>query len=291
MPSTNIPIPEKGYFGTSPSARKTTDELRRQVTKLKADLEIERNKLKQSYRDRGLEIKRIQENSEREKQKAVENVLSRLQTEHAVELKRVREQVAKEKETELRQVVKFKEEEAKALKQQIAEVKDSNKQCEEELRRLRLERGRGDNDHVESERKMRNEIHVLREQKHKAEEMYRLKASSDSEKAETIKRLKADHEAALQKLIKESKKESAKDMQHIRSTEKALEDKSQELAFKEKLARKLEAERDELARRRSSVDLETPRRSRLLDAGETNDTNDIHVSLQHHRTIDIAVIL
>ena len=273
MPSTNIPVPDRTHFGTSPNSRKTVDDLRRQVTKLKADLEAERNKVKQAYRDKSSEIKRIQEGFEKEKQKAAESALKRLQTEHAVELKKQRENVAKEKENELRQVVKFKEEEAKALKQQIVDEKEKNKQSEEELRRFLVERGKEENDHGENERKLRNEIFLLREQKQKAEEMYRLKISADTEKAEIIRRLKAEHEAEIQKLLKESKRESAREHQHIRSTEKALEDKSHALAFKDMLARKFEAERDELARRRSSVDLESLRRSRLFDSFEEMASN------------------
>ena len=285
MPSSSIPVPDRD-LGNSPSSRKTNlEELRRHNAKLRSDLEAERVKVRQVVRDKSAEVKRIQENFEKEKQKAIELATKRLTNEHAAEIRKVRENTAKEKDNELRQVMKFKEEEVKTMKQQIAEEREKNRSAEEELRRVLVDKGREGEDRSEIERKLRSEIAALKEQKQRADEMYRVKVSDDNEKAETIRRLKAEHEIELQKFMRDTKRESIHSLQQRRLTERALEEKAHELAFKDHLAKKLEAEKDNLQRRLSqSGDLESLRKSNLhrmgasLDLG-SNDRLDESVSI------------
>lgn len=289
MPSSSIPVPDRD-LGNSPSSRKSNvEDLRRHNNKLRSDLEAERAKVRQVLRDKSAEIKRIQDNFEKEKQKAIELATKRLTTEHAAELRKARENTAKEKDNELRQVLKFKEEEVKTMRQQINDEKEKNRHAEEELRRVLVDRSKEGEDHSEVERKLRSEVTSLKEQKQKAEEMYRVKCSADNEKAELIRRLKADHELELQKFVKDSKRESIHSLQQRRLTEKALEEKEHALAYKDHLARKLEAEKDDLQRRLSSGDLETLRRSTLrtsssFDLG-VNDRLDESVSINFERKI------
>lgn len=266
MPSANgnISIMDK-EFGIN--SKKNTEELKRQVAKLKADLETERSKLKQVHRDKTADLKRIQENHEKERHRLVESATKRLQSEHAVELRRVRETLNKEKENELRQVLKFKEEELKSLKQQIHDEKDRSKRSEEDIKKSFLDRTKSNSS--EAEQKLRIELSDLKEQKRKLDELYKLKCASDYEKAELIRRLKSEHEREVSALIKESKREVAKEFQHLKSAEKALEEKNHELAFKDQLTRKLEAER---VGRRTSLDssqVDSPLRSRLSSNTET----------------------
>ncbi|PFX31720.1 RIMS-binding protein 2 [Stylophora pistillata] len=262
MPSSSIPVPDRD-LGNSPSSRKSNvEDLRRHNNKLKSDLEAERAKVRQVLRDKSAELKRIQDGFEKEKQRAIELATKRLLTEHATELKKARDNTAKEKDNELRQVLKFKEEEVKTMRQQITDEKEKNRHAEEELRRVLVDRSKEGEDHSEVERKLRNEIATLKEQKQKAEEIYRAKCSADNEKAELIRRLKADHELELQKFVKDSKRESIHSLQQRRLTEKALEEKEHELAYKDHLAKKLEAEKDDLQRKLSG-DVEMVRRSSL----------------------------
>ena len=171
------------------------------------------------------------------------------------------------------------------MKQQLAEEREKNRSAEEELRRVLVDKGREGEDRSEIERKLRSEIVALKELKQRADEMYRVKVADDNEKAETIRRLKAEHEIELQKFMKDTKRESIHSLQQRRLTERALEEKAHELAFKDHLAKKLEAEKDNLQRRLSqSGDLETLRRSNLhrmgasLDLG-SNDRLDESVSI------------
>lgn len=247
-------------------------------------MEAERAKVRQVLRDKSAEVKRIQDNFEKEKQKAIELATKRLTNEHAVEIRKVRENTAKEKDNELRQVLKFKEEEVKTMRQQITDEKEKNRSAEEELRRVLVDKGREGEDRSEIERKLRSEIAALKEQKLKADEMYRMKVSDDNEKAEIIRRLKAEHEIELQKFVKDSKRESIHSLQQRRLTEKALEEKAHELAYKDHLAKKLEAEKDDLQRRLSqTTDMDTLRRSGLrlgasFDLG-SNERLDESVSI------------
>ncbi|XP_068681070.1 peripheral-type benzodiazepine receptor-associated protein 1-like isoform X3 [Montipora foliosa] len=273
MPSSSIPVPDRDA-GTYASPRKNSsaEDYRRHNAKLRSDLEAERAKIRQVLRDKSAEIKRIQENFDREKQKTIELTSKRLTNEHAAEIKKVRENIAKEKDNELRQVLKFKEEEVKTLKQQVLEEKEKNRSAEEELRRVLADKGKEGEDRSEIERKLRSEIASLKEQKHKVDEMYRIKAADDNEKAEMIRRLRAEHEIELQKFMKDSKRESIQSLHQRRLTEKALEEKAHELAFKDHLAKKLEAEKGDLERRLShGGDLETLRRSNLHRMGSSLD--------------------
>lgn len=285
MPSSHIPIPDKDC-GSSPSSlnhsRRSSDDLRRQISRLKSDLEAEKAKVKQSHRDKIVEVKRIQENADKEKQKAIDSLGKRLQAEHAVELKRQKEIITREKETELRQVLKFKDEEVKSLKHQIQEEKDRSKRADDELRRHLIEKSKGES--ADIERKLRNEISVLKDEKHKLEDMFKLKAAADSEKAETIRRLEAEHEVERHRLIREAKRAFAKEMQQIKSTTRALEEKSQELAFKDQLTRRLEAEKDELRRRRESSEWDSSRKFSKLDCldEESLDGRDDCVSIHNY---------
>lgn len=259
MPSTHIPIPEKDYGSPLNHSRRSSDDLRRQISRLKSDLEAEKAKVKQFNRDKIAEVKRIQENADKEKQKAIDSLVKRLQAEHAVELRRQRESVVREKETEIRQVLKFKDEEVKSLKNQIQEEKEKTKRAEDDLRRQLVDKNKIES--VDIEAKLRNEISVIKDEKYKLEELFKLKSAADSEKAEIIRRLETEHKVERHKLIKEAKRASAKEMQQIKSTERALEEKSQELAFKDQLTRRLEAEKDELRRRRESSEWDSSRRS------------------------------
>lgn len=284
MPSSSIPVPDRD-LGNSPSSRKSNvEDLRRHNSKLRSDLEAERAKVRQVLRDKSAEVKRIQDNFEKEKQKAIELATKRLTNEHAAEIRKVRENTAKEKDNELRQVLKFKEEEVKTMRQQITDEKEKNRSAEEELRRVLVDKGREGEDRSEIERKLRSEIAALKEQKLKADEMYRMKVSDDNEKAEIIRRLKAEHEIELQKFVKDSKRESIHSLQQRRLTEKALEEKAHELAYKDHLAKKLEAEKDDLQRRLSqTTDMDTLRRSGLrlgasFDLG-SNERLDESVSI------------
>ncbi|KAK3750645.1 hypothetical protein QZH41_012818 [Actinostola sp. cb2023] len=257
MPSANGNIMEKDF-----GSKKTVDELKRQVSKLKAELESERAKLKQVHRDKTAELKRVQENYENERHRTVESATKRLQSEHAVELRRIRESLGKERDNELRLVLKFKEEELKALKQQIQEEKDRCKRAEDEWRKHNTDRTRSST--YEVERRLRDDITDLKEQKRKIDELYKLKCAADYEKAELIRRLKSEHEREVNALIRESKREVAKEFHHLRSAEKALEEKNHELAFKDQLTRKLEAEKQEIRQRKTSDALsDSPLRSRL----------------------------
>ncbi|XP_068749626.1 zinc finger protein 98-like isoform X2 [Montipora capricornis] len=265
MPSSSIPVPDRdaGTYA-SPRKKSSAENYRRHIANLRSDLEAVRAKFRQEKR-------RIQENFDREKQKTIELTTKRLTDEHAAEVKKVRENAAKEKDSELRQVLKFKEEEVKTLKQQVLEEKEKNRSAEEELRRVLADKGKEGEDRSEIERKLRSEIASLKEQKHRVDEMYRIKVADDNEKAEMIRRLKAEHEIELQKFMKYSERESIQSLHQKGLTEKALKKKAHELAFNY-LAKKLEDEKGDLERRLShGGDLETLRRSNSHKMGSSLD--------------------
>ena len=219
-------------------------EMKRYVTKLKSELDEQKSRVKRVHRDKTEEIKRLQANLDNERQKAIENVAKKLENDKAYEMKKLRETVVKQKESELRQALRLKDEEIRTLKQEVQECKNSTRIVEMESKRMLNERLR--EDVSDTERRLRNEVTALKQEKRKLEESLRLKTETDSEKAEVIRKMKYEHDSEVQRLTRDSKRESFKEFRHLKAVSKVIEVKNHQLAAKELEMRHLEDERNAL---------------------------------------------
>ena len=220
------------------------DEMRRYVSKLKGELAEQKNRMKRVHRDKAEEIKRLQENLDNEKQKAIENVSKKLKSDKAYELKKMKESVARQKESELRQVLRVKDEEMRALKIELQESKNNTKILELENKRIITEQARGETN--DSERRWKSEINSLRNEKRRLEESLKIKSEADFEKAELIRIMKQEHDSEIRRLTKESKRESLKEFRQLKAVSREIELKNHQLAAKDAEMKRLKKEKTHL---------------------------------------------
>ena len=242
--------------GGSGSLWSNQDEMKRYVSKLKSELAEQKNRVKRVHRDRAEEIKRLQENLDNEKQKAIENVSKKLESDKAYELKKMRESVVRQKESELRQVLRVKDDEMRALKQELQESRNTSRTLEQENKRIISEQARSETN--EQDRRWKSEISSLRNEKRRLEESLRIKSDADFEKAELIRKMKQDHDSEIRRLTRESKRESLKELRQLRAASREVELKTNQLAAKEADLKRLEKEKNHLgnelnSQRRGSV--------------------------------------
>ena len=213
--------------------------------KLKSELDEQKNKVKRVHRDKAEEIKRLQENLDNEKQKAIENVAKKLQNDKAYELKKMKDAVSKQKESELREVLRLKDEEMRAMRQELHEWKNKDRILEFENKRILNERSRGETNEMDNKR-LRGEVAALKQDKRRLEERLRVKTQADFEKAELIRKMDHDHDVEVQRLTREAKKEALKESRHLQEASRQLEEKNHQLATRETELRRLEMEKNTL---------------------------------------------
>ena len=236
--------------GSPANLRRVNDELRMHITKLKAELEMEKAKSKQVHRDKVAEIKRLKDEYDADRLLATDMAAEKLKTDHELELKKLRESLTlslqKEKEHEIKQILKFKDEELKMAKKMLVEDRDlAVRETEEKLKKEyagRLKDGISDNDW-----KLKQELIEVKKLKQQFEDLYKQKLAADSEKNDIIKKLKEDHEKEIQRLLRDTRRETTRNIQELKSAQKALQEKEQLAAKKEFQARILEEEKEHLS--------------------------------------------
>ena len=236
--------------GSPANLRRVNDELRMHITKLKAELEMEKAKSKQVHRDKVVEIKRLKDEYDADRLLATDMAAEKLKTDHELELKKLRESLTlslqKEKEHEIKQILKFKDEELKMAKKMLVEDRDlAVRETEEKLKKEyagRLKDGISDNDW-----KLKQELIEVKKLKQQFEDLYKQKLATDSEKNDIIKKLKEDHEKEIQRLLRDTRRETTRNIQELKSAQKALQEKEQLAAKKEFQARILEEEKEHLS--------------------------------------------
>lgn len=221
------------------------EEMKRYVSKLKSELAEQKHRVKRVLQSKTEEIKRLQENLHKEKQKAIENMSTKLENDKAYELKKLRESLMRQKENELRQIVRVKDEEMRALKLELHDSRNNLRVLQLENNRIQSDQSREDRIN-EQERKWNNELSSLRNDKRRLEDSLRIKSEADFEKAELIRTMKQEHDEEIRRLTRDSKRESLKEFRHLKAVSKEVELKNSQLAAREADVRRLEEEKDHL---------------------------------------------
>lgn len=107
----------------------------REIEKLRTALEAEKSKNRQAQRKLAVELRRLREASERERQKAERELTSRHEQEKALELLRLREALQKEREAEVRRILRRKGEELRAVGSGLERERESARRQAQELQR------------------------------------------------------------------------------------------------------------------------------------------------------------
>lgn len=122
---------------TDPIAAKTIDELKKQVSKLRTDIETERAKLREVQRSHEKEIKSLRDQSEKKLERSLEALSRRKDDEKLAEISQVKERLLKQNQQELRTQRGDLEDEMRRLERRLT------REREESMRKiLNLERKR-----------------------------------------------------------------------------------------------------------------------------------------------------
>eukprot|EP00794_Sanderia_malayensis_P014162 gene14162-15641_t len=223
--------------------KRTNDELRQHIARLKSELEIEKAKSRQVHRDKVAEIKRLKDDFDKEKAVAAGSLNHKQKIEHDYEVKKLRESFQREKELEIKHIIKFKDEELKTTKRMMLEDKEfSLKQLEEKLKKEfnnNKHKDVNDNDF-----RLRQEINEYQKQKNQLEELYKQKSASEAEKVEMIRKLKEEHDKETQRVLRDARIQIARNVHELKAAQKALSEKEQEITRREMDVTKLEEEKE-----------------------------------------------
>ncbi|CAH1800850.1 unnamed protein product, partial [Owenia fusiformis] len=254
--------PSVETHGRRSSLVKSMDDMRKHISKLKAELDASRAKNRKLQKDQGVELEKLRLQIEDEKAKEIDKISLKLLSEKHTQLAKLRETLTQEKDLELRQVLRLKDDE-------IVKLKDQFETEKEEAIDIAIDLYKNQSSHEHHVTTQANhqanamqleqlllELRDLRNQKSDIEKQYKLKCVADNEKATEIRKMKKEHELEINRIIRESKRESIREMKQLKDTEKALAAKDQQLRRKSLT--------EELGEKLSFIDRRNPRSSTPL---------------------------
>ncbi|XP_062590789.1 peripheral-type benzodiazepine receptor-associated protein 1-like isoform X4 [Saccostrea cucullata] len=191
----------------------SVDDYKRKIARLKSELEAEKARTKQIYREKSSEIKSLQEAYKKDKEKEISKLETKLSQEKQKEIEIIQENIAKKKDKELQEVLKYKEEEVKNLREKFEEEKTKALQSVVESEKKQYKK---------NAEKMSKEIEKLREEKKKIEVDFKKKCEDQTRKEKEFSEVKEGYDAELRKILNESKKFAFGNLQKLKKAEKAL---------------------------------------------------------------------
>lgn len=238
----------------SKNLKRANEELKSHVTRLKAEIELEKIKSKQIHRDKVAEVKRTKESYERANTISIDLITKKMKNINELELKKLRESLTRDKDLEIKQVIKYKDEEIKTLQKTMQEQIDSLQHHQNRLqrnqgssrRKLYHENG---NENI----KLKNEIVVLQQCKDDLEDKVKSYTTAINQKNEIIRRIKDGHERELQKLLREARRVNSRSVSEMQSLRKSLQDKEAEMSRLEVYAAKINEEKEHLEKESLSL--------------------------------------
>lgn len=124
---------------TDPMAAKTIDELKKQVSKQRTDIETERAKLRELQRSHEKEIKSIRDQSEKKLEKSLDALSRRKDDEKLSEISQVKERLLKQNQQELRTQRGDLEDEMRRLERRLTRERQESMRKILDLERKRTE--------------------------------------------------------------------------------------------------------------------------------------------------------
>ncbi|XP_069130053.1 UPF0430 protein CG31712-like [Argopecten irradians] len=189
----------------------SADDYKRKIARLKSELEMEKARNKQVYRDKSDEIKLIRESYAQDRNREYRELEKKLNLEKQKEVEILQENILKRKDEELQQVFRYKEDEVKNLNEKLRREKETKMVTEEKKR-----------EYKEELRKIQEEFQKMREEKDKIEKEYKKKCEDENKKEKEFSELKEGYDAELRRIIGESKKLAMGNLQKLKKAEKAL---------------------------------------------------------------------
>eukprot|EP00117_Sycon_ciliatum_P016568 scpid21075/ scgid15939/ len=225
--------------------RRAHDDQNREISQLKLKIDAEKQKSREAQRDKNQAAKTARETLEKERQHLTEIATRRAASEKETEMRGHYESLIKKKDAELRQQIKFREEEVKAARAELIRERDDQVQFVREDAERRI-MARCQEEASSEKSKLLAEMWSLRENKVKMEEVLESLKTADHEKSQLIKKMKLDHADEKSELLRRSKQEGQKDAQRVRLAERIVQQKDSELARQTYTSTQLEADKERL---------------------------------------------
>ena len=133
----------RGTLDENLNLKRSIEEHRLHVGKLKNELDIEKDKAKQILRDQVNEIKRVRNECGLENSLNLEANSRKMKRSHELELKKLRETLTREKDIEVKQIIKFKDEEIRTMRKELFDehvkaLKNAEEQFKQKLLKMKL---------------------------------------------------------------------------------------------------------------------------------------------------------
>lgn len=235
---------------TDPTGALKIDELKRTVSRLKAELEAERLKSKQTQRDYEKDLKRVREEAELKLATSLDAASSRKDLERVLEVRKVEEKLVKQSEQDLRQLRRDKEEELRRVTHRLERERDEavRLSVEQERRKAsdQMQQMLPEDESAAREARLAKEVFLLAEQNERLEDQVRSLSRENRNQIELLRRMKHEHDAEVGSVIKQHQLEASREMAQLKLAERIIAEKEQDLHALEYRASQVELEKEAL---------------------------------------------
>lgn len=240
-----------------PASARLVNELQKQVTKLKSDIEAEKRKCRNLAQDHLVELKRLREEQERRLNSCLDAMNQRKNNEKAMEIKKLEEQWQRMKESEIKALQRAKLDELRSLEQQLqAQFDGKLRYSIEQERRLAFDEAQAqlpsEDELVARETKLAKEVFSLGGENSRLEDQVRNLVQENRSQIELIRQMKREHELEIENILKKNKTEAARDNARLKLGEQIILERESEVLGVLQRAEAAEIECDKL---RTEVEL------------------------------------
>lgn len=222
--------PRGGQAG-SPTPNRTVDELRRQLLKVKGDLEVEKQKMRQLTRSHAGTLKDKKEEMEKKHRQAMDQAMSRKDQEKVNELKLLEEKLTRQKELELRKLQREKTEEMRETKAKLIQEHELKLRSAVDAERQRLiDQYGGEDPSTAREAKLAREVFMRTEECESIKSQVRDLREENRNLLDQLRQATQNHEASLVQLQKQGKVEAAREVARLQLAERRLMERDQEVS-------------------------------------------------------------
>ncbi|XP_071093923.1 RIMS-binding protein 2-like isoform X8 [Haliotis cracherodii] len=197
------------------------EEYRRKVARLRSELDMEKARNRQVYKEKSREIRTLRETYKEDRRYELDMLESKLKDEKKKEMGKLREELLKEKDQELQQVLKYKEEEVKNLKTKLTSDKSETDNAKTEMNKTPTKVVKLPRD-MDLLRRMEEEIQKLKDENASWELKYKEKCEDQTKKEKEFGKMKEDYDTELRRIISESKKLALGNLKKLKRAEIAL---------------------------------------------------------------------
>ena len=216
-----------------PASARLVNELQKQVSKLKGDVEAEKRKCRHMAQDHLAELKRLREEQERRLESCLDAMNHRKNNEKVMEIKKLEEQCQREKESEVKALERAKVDELRSLEQQLkSQFHEKLRYSIEQEHRLAFNEAQAqlpnEDELVARETKLAKEVFMLGGENTRLEDQVKSLLQENKSQIELIRRMKKEHELEVENLLRKNKTEAARDNARLKLGEQIIQERESE---------------------------------------------------------------